>query len=182
MHMKSYDRADGETAKAYGAFTIYRNMGANRSLDRTALEFYSTIDSPQKRPRNITQIEIWSKTWNWVSRCKDFDRDEEAIARERKRELNRAEHDLKLEQFRLQNETMGFELLDLGKELLAIANIIIATLQNKEVLDKQDIDLFLAIPSSIKAIAGFSQHGSNLAADGLLIRQLIEKLKEGEIG
>jgi hypothetical protein len=182
MHMKSYDRADGETAKAYGAFTIYRNMGANRSLDRTALEFYSTPETPQKHPRNITQIEVWSRTWNWVCRCKDFDRDEEAIARERKRELDRAEHDLKLEQFRIQNETMGFELLDLGKELLAIFSPIIATLTDKEVLDKQDIDLLLAIPSSIKALAAFSVQGSSLAADGLLIRQLMEKLKEGEIG
>ena len=56
MTQKSYNRQDGETSKAYQAFTIYRNMGVSRSLDRTAVEFYSTPETPQKRPRNIAQI------------------------------------------------------------------------------------------------------------------------------
>jgi hypothetical protein len=68
----------------------------------------------------------------------------------------------------------------MGRELLSISNLIIATFKDKEVLDKRDLDLFLAIPTSIKAIAGFCLQGSNLAADGLLICQLMEKLKEAE--
>jgi hypothetical protein len=177
----TYDRQEGETAKAYAAYCIYRNMGADRSLEKTAIKFYprQSPDTYRTHP-NIARIERWSKTWNWVERCKDFDRDEEAILRDRIRQQNIEEHNRKLEQFRLQNETIGFGLLETGREFLAIANLIIATFKDKEVLDKRDIELFLAIPSSIKAIAGFCLQGSNLAADGLLIRQLMEKIKEAE--
>ena len=94
--MSSYDRIDGETPKAYHAFTLYRDMGANRSLDRVAAEFY-TVDLPQKRRRNIRQIETWSSHWGWVDRCRDFDRDEELLRREHQREHDRADHDQKLE-------------------------------------------------------------------------------------
>lgn len=181
--MKSYARSDGETSKAYAAFTIYRNMGVSRSLLKTANEFYPR-QLPANYPThpNIARIERWSKTWRWVDRCKDFDRDEEAIFRDRIRRSNIEEHDRQLEQFRRSNETIGFGLFKMGLRLLAIGEKIIATFEDKEVLDAKDIDLFLAIPNSIKAIANFATLGGDLTADGLLIRQLMEKLKEGESG
>lgn len=39
---KTYDRQDGETTKAYTAFTIYRDMGSSRSLDRVEEKIYGT--------------------------------------------------------------------------------------------------------------------------------------------
>jgi hypothetical protein len=186
MHMKSYDRSDGETAKAYAAFTIYRNMGVSRSLDRTAVEFYPVIDSSQKRPRNIAQIQVWSRTYNWVSRCRDFDLDEEAIARERKRELDRAEHDSKLEAYRADNEEVGNELLRLSKDLLGLFRAALKPLMlevennHGELLDKVKLERLLTISQIAKSIGAYATQGSQLAADGLLIRQLMEKLKEGE--
>jgi hypothetical protein len=68
----------------------------------------------------------------------------------------------------------------MGLRLLSIGEKIIQTFEDKEVLDSKDIDLFLAIPSSIKAIGSLGSLGSDLAADGLLIRQLMEKLKDAE--
>jgi hypothetical protein len=118
---KTYERQDGETTKAYTAFTLYRDMGSARSLEKTAQKFY-TPDSPQIHPRNISQIETWSSKWNWVQRVRDFDLDEETILRDRARQSS----------------------------------------------------------SSIKAIGALGSLGSDLAADGLLIRQLMEKLKENE--
>ena len=90
------------------------------------------------------------------------------------------EHNRQLEQFRQNNEAIGFGLFKMGLRLLTIGKKIIKTLENKEVLDSKDIDLFLAIPNSIKAIGALEASGSDLAADGLLIRQLMEKLKESE--
>lgn len=175
---KTYDRQDGETAKAYAAYCIYRNMGAERSLEKTAIKFYprQSPDTYRTHP-NIARIERWSKTWNWVERCKDFDRDREAILREHQRQKDVEEHDLKLEQFRQDTENLGFGLLAMGMRLLTIGDRIIKTLENKD-LDSTDVALFLALPNSIKAIANFATIGGNLAADGLLIRQLMEKLKE----
>jgi hypothetical protein len=179
MTQKSYYRSDGETTRSYAAFCIYRNMGAARSLEKTAQEFYDP-DSTQKRPRNKSQISAWSSKWNWAQRVGDFDRDKEAISRDRIRQSNLEERDRQLEQFRQNNEAIGFGLFKMGLRLLAIGEKIIKTLENKEVLDSKDIDLFLAIPNSIKAIGALGASGSDLAADGLLIRQLMEKLKEAE--
>ena len=90
MTQKSYDRSDGETAKAYSAYCIYRNMGASRSLEKASIKFY-TGQSPDNYPvkGNIRRIERWSSQWNWVERCQDFDRDEETILRDRSRQSNR---------------------------------------------------------------------------------------------
>mgnify|MGYP006364699945 CR=1 FL=1 len=77
-------------------------------------------------------------------------------------------------------EAAGLRWKHLGLRLLAIGEKIIKTFEDKEVLDSKDIDLFLAIPNSIKAIGALGASGSDLAADGLLIRQLMEKLKEAE--
>jgi hypothetical protein len=185
MSQQTYDRQERETTKAYQAFTIYRNMGSSRSLDRTALGFYPTIDSPQKRPRNIAQIEVWSRKYHWVERCKDFDRDKETILRECNRQADIEEHDRKLEQFRVQNETIGFGLLGLGEQLLEtillMSTPIREKLSNGKALEKAEVDLLLAIPSVVRSIGNFGITGSQLAADGLLIRQLMEKLKETEI-
>lgn len=179
MMQKSYDRQDGETVRSYAAFCIYRNMGAARSLEKTAQEFYDP-DSTQKRPRNKSQISVWSSKWNWSERVRDFDRDEETILRDKMRRSNIEEHDRQLEQFRQHNEAIGFGLFKMGLRLLSIGEKIIKTFEDKEVLDSKDIDLFLAIPSSIKAIGALGSLGSDLAADGLLIRQLMEKLKDAE--
>ncbi len=150
MAQKSYDRSDRETVRSYAAFCIYRNMGAARSLEKTAQEFYDP-DSTQKRPRNKSQISTWSSKWNWAQRVRDFDRDEETILRDKMRRSNIEEHDRQLEQFRQNNEAIGFGLFKMGLRLLAIGEKIIKTFEDKEVLDSKDIDLFLAIPNSIKA-------------------------------
>ena len=191
--MSSYDRIDGETPKAYHAFTLYRGMGANRSLDRVAVEFY-TVDLPQKCRRNIRQIETWSSHWGWVDRCKDFDRDEELIRREQQRQRDVEEYDSKLELFRQQNESVGMGLLDLAAQLLdamtdytapvrsKLRAIKDAKLQGEPIdpsleLNKSDHDVMQNIPNSIRGIAAFASIGGDLAADGLLVRQLLAQLQ-----
>jgi hypothetical protein len=74
-----------------------------------------------------------------------------AIFREQLRHEAIEEYDLKLEKFRAQNEEIGFGLFKMGLRLLSIGEKIIKTFEEKKVLDSKDIDLFLAIPNSIKA-------------------------------
>jgi hypothetical protein len=148
-------RQDGETTRSYAAFCIYRNMGTARSLEKTAQEFYPARSPHNHRThpniRRIRRIEEWCRNWQWVDRCKDFDRDEEEILRDQVRQSNIKEHDRQLEQFRQNNEAIRFGLFKMGLRLLAIGEKIIKTVEDKEVLDSKDIDLFLAIPNSIKA-------------------------------
>jgi hypothetical protein len=183
--MKSYDRADGETTKAYAAFCIYRDLGADRSLLRTANNFYPR-QSPDNSPThpNIARIERWSKAWRWVDRCRDFDLDREREVREHTRRRDLEEHDLKLERFRQDNENLGRGLMEIATDLIAAINELTAParerLNNNQPLEKGDAETILSAPASIRSIALFAQTGSQMNADGLLIRQLIEKFKQGD--
>ena len=76
----SWDKQETETNRAYNAFLTYRNMGALRSLTKAAKEFYSIETTTKQR-----QFARWSSTHNWVSRCSDFDIEEERIRIEQKR-------------------------------------------------------------------------------------------------
>jgi hypothetical protein len=186
----SYDRQPEETPKAYAAFTVYRNMGATRSLERVAAEIYPP-EIPQKPPRNISQIERWSSLWDWIDRCRDFDRDEELLRRERQREKDRADHDQKLEEYRSQNEHLGRGYMELGERLLEILNLTLDPIafrlqklsesQDPNArIDKADLEVLKDIATSGKSGITMVAKASTVNADGLLIRQLMEKLREGE--
>lgn len=176
--LKSYDRQDGETIKAYAAFCIYRDMGIDRSLPKTAIIVYPPR-VPQEAPRNISALETWSYKYGWIDRCRDYDRDEEILERERVRSRNIDEHDRELEQFRQSNKAMGSALLAMGARLMKIGDRVAREIESKDKITTADLDTFLKLPASIKAIANFATIGGDLTADGLLIRQMLEKLKEG---
>ena len=64
--MEPYERQPGETAKAFRAFTIYRDMGPGRSI-RNVLK---AVDKPDSyRP----VLERWSSQNRWVDRAAAWD-------------------------------------------------------------------------------------------------------------
>jgi hypothetical protein len=111
-------------------------------------------------------------------------RDEETILRDKARQSSLEEHDRKLEQFRSQSEAIGFGLLSLGEQLLETIGLISAPIQSKlksgKPLNEKDLETLFSIPAVVRSIGSFGNQGSQLAADGLLVRQLMEKLKEAE--
>ena len=196
MDVKSYDRQAGETEKAYAAFVIYRNLGSERSLEKTAEIYYPAQVAHNVRHPNIRRIQDWSAKYGWSARVLDFDRDEEAIARERRRELDRAEHDAKLEKFRCDNEELGSEMTGLSKDLTSFFRSSLA--ETVEVFKvtivadeeepeqrvklakarKSKLDQLFTVSQICKSATAFATVGGDLTADGLLIRQLLEKMKE----
>jgi chromatin segregation and condensation protein Rec8/ScpA/Scc1 (kleisin family) len=58
-----YERQEGETIKAFEAFSKYRDMGMERSLRKVA----------QELSKSETIIKRWSSQWNWVERVKIYD-------------------------------------------------------------------------------------------------------------
>lgn len=66
-----FDQQPRETAKAYAAFVIYRDLGSERSLQETA----------QKLAKNLTTIKQWSALHNWVDRARSYDAALDARAR-----------------------------------------------------------------------------------------------------
>jgi hypothetical protein len=197
VNAKTYDRQVGETEKAYAAFVIYRNLGLERSLQKAAENYYQGLPIAQKLHRNRSQFTAWCGKYSWVDRCLDYDRDEEAIARERKRELSCAEHDAKLAKFQENNEELGSEMTGLSLDLtLFFRSSLAETVEVfRETVDlvnddpERGVKLVKARQSQLghlftvsqicKTATTFATVGGDLTADGLLIRQMLEKMKEG---
>lgn len=66
-----WERQNGETARAFEAFSIYRDMGADRSLRKVV----------QRLDKNLTTIGDWSVKYEWVKRAAAWDAEQDRIAR-----------------------------------------------------------------------------------------------------
>lgn len=67
-----WERQQGETPRAYEAFTVYRDLGADRSINKTA----------RKLSKNRTTIAEWSARNDWVKRVAAWDVEQDRIARQ----------------------------------------------------------------------------------------------------
>ena len=102
---ETWHKQENETAKAYNAFTIYRDMPV---LSRT-------IDKAYKAHTNSTKMSthwrVWSTKFNWIDRTADYDA------------YNSDCNSKAIQAARLQNKveriTKLSELLDLGSDILA---------------------------------------------------------------
>lgn len=66
-----WERQKGESQKAYEAFVVYRDLGAERSVTKVA----------QQLNKSRTLIGRWSSDWNWVERCRAYDNSLDEAAR-----------------------------------------------------------------------------------------------------
>ena len=66
----AWERQGGESAKAFAAFIVYRDMGSKRSLREVG----------QKLGKSSALIERWAALWGWGERVAAFDAHVEAVA------------------------------------------------------------------------------------------------------
>ena len=66
--LKSWERQPGETNKAYYAFTLYRDMGYQRSLAKVREKYGANYRRDVRR-----LIERWSSQHKWVERVSAYD-------------------------------------------------------------------------------------------------------------
>lgn len=71
IELELWERQPEETARAFEAFCVYRNLGANRSIRKTA----------QELNKNCTTIAEWSSKYDWVKRVAAWDAEQDRIAR-----------------------------------------------------------------------------------------------------
>jgi hypothetical protein len=71
-----WDRQAGESSKAYEAFCAYRDLGADRSLEKAGKML--------SKHRSKKWLCEWSAKYNWVERAKAYDDYIERIKREEK--------------------------------------------------------------------------------------------------
>ena len=60
-----YSRRVGESQKAFAAYCEYRDMGAERSIERVS----------QKLAKSLPFLKRWSSHWGWVGRARGYDDD-----------------------------------------------------------------------------------------------------------
>lgn len=70
MDNNPYERQKGETKKAYEAFTIYRDLGIDRSIRKVA----------QKLGKSQQLMSRWSSQYNWVERAQAYDDEMDRLA------------------------------------------------------------------------------------------------------
>lgn len=70
---KPWERQKGESEKAFEAFSIYRDMGTERTI--------TAVVKRLGKSRNL--IDRWKDRWDWKERVRLFDNDLEKQAREK---------------------------------------------------------------------------------------------------
>jgi hypothetical protein len=173
---KTYDRQDGETTKAYTAFTIYRDMESTRSLDRVEEKIYGT-QIGYKRGTNLTSLKRWSRGWNWVDRCRDLDHEQEM--RQIKSAHEKAAYIQDLENYQLQQKEIGMATLSLATRSLESISLILEPIHQAlkasgGIIPRDRIDLLFAAQLVAKHLMIAARSGAELAAKGLVIEQLLE--------
>jgi hypothetical protein len=70
--MRHWEIQDGETARSYAAFGVYRDLGAGRTLREAATLFYGGQEGATDA--QYDQFKLWSRTHDWQERARHYDR------------------------------------------------------------------------------------------------------------
>jgi len=73
---EAWARRDDETPKAWAAFCVYRELGAGRSIPKA-------LETSGKPVGSLRWWELWSRTFDWVARCRAYDTYIEELKREK---------------------------------------------------------------------------------------------------
>jgi hypothetical protein len=74
-----------ESAKAYAAFCIYRDLGPRRSVDEASRRYHrgsgqGAQHAPSRRsPRASGTIRRWAQHWNWATRARAWDQEAQRL-------------------------------------------------------------------------------------------------------
>lgn len=104
-------QGDHETAKAYGDFEVYRDMGKDRSLAHVA----------RRVGKSIPYLTRLSGRYEWVARCRAFDQENTRREDEGRREAQRAAASVLADERKRRERELLDRQLDTASALLTIA-------------------------------------------------------------
>ena len=117
----SPERLPEERAKPYRAFSVYRDMGAERSIDKACNLFYADQGKKRGSARRTGQWAKWAQQHHWVDRAEIYDelmeeeKREAGTARRRKLQDQRAEFEAKEQtEIEAQVDTLNASLHKMG--------------------------------------------------------------------
>lgn len=101
--MELWERQPGESAKAFHAFTLYRDLGHERSVSKVA-----QIYRPGRNLRSL--MSRWSTKFNWVKRAEAYD--------DHMDKLSRKEAEKQVKDMKKRHITLGMALQTKAAEKL----------------------------------------------------------------
>ena len=149
-----WEQQPGESAKAFEAFAIYRDMGVERSVRKVT----------QRLNKSLTLIGKWSSRYNWPERARAYDRD-----------LDRQAHAQAVREVRsMTNRHIRIAMQLQAKALEALEQLNVATLSPKMQL------AFLAKATEIERMNRLSAAGMDDSGQQRDGAEGIEVVIEGE--
>ena len=149
-----WEQQPGESAKAFEAFAIYRDMGVERSVRKVT----------QRLNKSLTLIGKWSSRYNWPERARAYDRD-----------LDRQAHAQAVRDVRsMTNRHIRIAMQLQAKALEALEQLNVATLPPKMQL------AFLAKATEIERMNRLSAAGMDDSGQQRDGAEGIEVVIEGE--
>lgn len=149
-----WEQQPGESAKAFEAFAIYRDMGVERSVRKVT----------QRLNKSLTLIGKWSSRYNWPERALAYDRD-----------LDRQAHAQAVRDVRsMTNRHIRIAMQLQAKALEALEQLNVATLSPKMQL------AFLAKATEIERMNRLSAAGMDDSGQQRDGAEGIEVVIEGE--
>ena len=149
-----WEQQPGESAKAFEAFAIYRDMGVERYVRKVT----------QRLNKRLTLIGKWSSRYNWPERARAYDRD-----------LDRQAHAQAVREVRsMTNRHIRIAMQLQAKALEALEQLSVATLSPKMQL------AFLAKATEIERMNRLSAAGMDDSGQQRDGAEGIEVVIEGE--
>ena len=156
---EAWERQPEESAKAYRAFEIYRDMGVDRSLSKATEAVYNGSAS------NMRLLAMWSGKHDWVRRAAAWD----AKLAERRAVEAEEEHMRQLASFRERQRKMSQAMSKSALKLLKRADTRL------EGLDPAEIPVE-SIPAFFRAVATVADSAGSAEAQALAVTELLNLL------
>lgn len=162
MKIKPYDRLPGETAKAYEAFSVYRDMGTERSLEAVS----------KALGKSAAFLSRWSSKHDWVDRAESWDIDQDMMRQEEAIAAKRKQYKSQLAEFQKNHLAVGKAAFKASAT--ATKQIMDWVEKNNSIESWDDANKAANIIKALMPIA-------DLWAKSLAVDRLLERL-EGEDG
>ena len=159
--MAIYDKLPGETAKAYEAFCVYRDLGTQRSLGKASVEL----------EKSLKFLGRWSSQHNWVERAAAWDADQDYLLQKRAIKEREKEYKEQLTEFRKNHLQVGRAAFKASAQ--CVKQIMEFMEANQGILTLDDANKAANIVRSLLPV-------SDMWAKALAVDKLLERMQQDD--
>ncbi len=164
--LAAWERQPDESAKAYAAFCLYRDIDVK---SRSMLAAYRMQAGKEAANSLSGMWIIWSTSYRWTERVRAYDVDQEQKARK----VREAQHAADLEQYR----TRQLQLSRVG--MAAAIKLLSKSVKRLDELSEAEIKPGM-LPAFFRAAAHVAEVSGDAEATALGLQELTALLEDGE--